>query len=64
MVIVNPFVSIILGVWLYGEHFVGGPLQIGLGVVGFAAMAVGVVCLARTAPSLEATPAVPSESTA
>jgi drug/metabolite transporter (DMT)-like permease len=24
MVIVNPFVSVILGVWLFGEHFVGG----------------------------------------
>ena len=27
MVIVNPFLSIILGVWLYGEHFVGRPVQ-------------------------------------
>ena len=56
MVIVNPFVSIVLGIWLYGEHFVGGSLQIGLGVLGFAAMIVGVVFLANTAPSFESTP--------
>jgi drug/metabolite transporter (DMT)-like permease len=64
MVIINPFVSVILGVWLYGEHFVGGPLQIGLGALGFAAMVVGVVFLATTAPSFAATPDVPSASAA
>jgi drug/metabolite transporter (DMT)-like permease len=64
MVIVNPFVSILLGVWVYGEHFVGGALKIGLGAVGFAAMVVGVVFLANTAPSLAATPAVASDSIA
>jgi drug/metabolite transporter (DMT)-like permease len=56
MVIVNPLVSIILGVWLFGEHFDGGAVKIAFGVVGFGAMALGVVCLARTAPSLEAQP--------
>src|SRR5690242_6168127 len=60
MVIVNPFVSIVLGIWLHGEHFVGGSLQIGLGVLGFVAMIVGVVFLANTAPSFEATPVAPS----
>ena len=63
MVIVNPFLSIILGVWLYGEHFVGGPVRISLGVLGFAVMVVGVVLLANTAPSFEATPVAPSAST-
>jgi hypothetical protein len=57
MVIVDPLVSIILGVWLYGEHFVGGAAAITLGVLGFAAMIVGVVFLARTAPSFAAVPA-------
>jgi drug/metabolite transporter (DMT)-like permease len=57
MVIVNPFVSIILSVWLYGEHFTGGPVKITIAVIGFAAMAVGVVFLARTAPSFAALPA-------
>jgi hypothetical protein len=57
MVIVNPFVSIILGIWLYGEHFEGGAWKVAVGAVGFGAMVVGVVFLARTAPSLGATPA-------
>jgi drug/metabolite transporter (DMT)-like permease len=64
MVIVNPLVSIILGVWLFGEHFVGGPLQIGLGALGFVVMVVGVVFLASTAPSFAATPTEPAPSTA
>jgi hypothetical protein len=64
MVIVDPFVSIILGVWLYGEHFVGGPLKTAAGALGFAAMIVGVVFLARTAPSFEATPAEAAPSAA
>jgi drug/metabolite transporter (DMT)-like permease len=57
MVIVNPFVSIILGIWLYGEHFEGGAWKIAVGAIGFATMVVGVVFLARTAPSLAAVPA-------
>lgn len=64
MVIVNPLVSTALGVWLYGEHFVGGALEIGLGALGFAVMVVGVVFLARTAPSFEATPAASSSTPA
>jgi len=64
MVIVNPLVSTALGVWLYGEHFVGGALQIGLGALGFAVMIVGVVALANSAPSFEATPTEPSSTTA
>jgi drug/metabolite transporter (DMT)-like permease len=54
MVIVNPMVSIALGVWLFGEHFEGGGWKTVFGAVGFGAMALGVVFLARTAPSLEA----------
>ena len=60
MVIVNPIVSILLGVWLYGEHFMGGPVQIGLGALGFAVMVVGVVFLAKTAPSFATAPVAPS----
>jgi hypothetical protein len=56
MVIVDPFVSIILGVWVFGEHFVGSPLSVVLGSLGFALMVVGVVFLVRTAPSFEAAP--------
>jgi drug/metabolite transporter (DMT)-like permease len=54
MVIVNPLVSIVLGVWLFGEQFDGGGLKIAVGAAGFGFMALGVVGLARTAPSLEA----------
>jgi drug/metabolite transporter (DMT)-like permease len=54
MVIVNPIVSIVLGVWLFGEHFEGSGWTIVFGAVGFGAMALGVVFLGRTAPSLEA----------
>jgi drug/metabolite transporter (DMT)-like permease len=54
MVIVDPVVSVILSVWVFGEHFEGGIPEITLGTLGFAAMVVGVVFLARTAPSFEA----------
>jgi drug/metabolite transporter (DMT)-like permease len=64
MVIVNPFVSIILGIWLYGEHFQGGAWKVAVGAIGFAIMMVGVVFLARTAPSLAAAPAQAKQSTA
>jgi drug/metabolite transporter (DMT)-like permease len=57
MVIVDPVVAIILGIWLFGEHFEGGPGKVALGVVGFAIMVVGVVALARTGPSFAAEPA-------
>jgi drug/metabolite transporter (DMT)-like permease len=63
MVIVNPIVSILLGIWLFGEHFEGSGWKTAAGAVGFAAMALGVVFLGRTAPSLEASPAVASLST-
>jgi drug/metabolite transporter (DMT)-like permease len=65
MVIVDPFVSVILGVWLFGERFEGGPGRIAVGVLGFAAMVLGVVFLGRTAPSFAAAePAAASPSTA
>ncbi len=59
MVILNPFVSVILGIWLYGEHFEGGVWKIAVGAVGFGIMVAGVVFLGRTAPSLAAAPAEP-----
>jgi multidrug transporter EmrE-like cation transporter len=64
MVIVDPFVSVILGVWLYGEHFNPSPVRVTLGVLGFAVMVVGVVFLGRTAPSFEARAPLPSPATA
>jgi drug/metabolite transporter (DMT)-like permease len=54
MLVINPFVSIVMGVWLFGEHFTGGAPRIAAAVVSFGALIVGVVLLARTAPSLAA----------
>jgi drug/metabolite transporter (DMT)-like permease len=51
MVAVDPFVSVILGVWLYGEQFTPSAVRVSLGVLGFVVMVVGVVFLGRTAPS-------------
>jgi drug/metabolite transporter (DMT)-like permease len=62
MVISDPLVSIILGVWLYGEHFTGGALRFAAAAASFTAMIVGVVLLARTAPSFAAADE-PSERT-
>ena len=54
MVISNPLVSVIMGVWLYGEHFTAGAPRLAAAAVSFAAMLAGVVMLARTAPSFAA----------
>jgi len=50
LVITDPFASIILSVWLFGEHFTDSPAQVAIAVVAFAAMAAGVTMLTRTAP--------------
>jgi drug/metabolite transporter (DMT)-like permease len=50
LVIIDPFASIILSVWLFGERFTNSPAKLAIGVVAFAVMAVGVVMLTRTAP--------------
>ena len=59
LVIVDPFASIILSVWLFGERFTDSPAKIAIAVVAFAAMAVGVVMLTRTAPQ-DLTPSQPA----
>ena len=59
MVIVDPFASIILSVWLFGEHFTDSPAKLAIAVVAFAAMAVGVIMLTRTAPQ-DLTPSKPA----
>lgn len=51
IVIVDPIVSIVLGVWLYREHLHAGLLHATMGVAAFAVMSVGVVVLTRTAPA-------------
>jgi drug/metabolite transporter (DMT)-like permease len=59
MVISDPLVSVILGVWVFGEHFTGGPLRFVAALASFAAMIAGVVLLARTAPSFAAAKSSP-----
>jgi drug/metabolite transporter (DMT)-like permease len=65
LVIIDPFASIILSVWLFGERFTNSPAKVAIAVVTFAAMAVGVAMLTRTAPQdlTPATPAGPASST-
>jgi drug/metabolite transporter (DMT)-like permease len=50
LVIIDPFASIILSVWLFDERFTNSPGKIAAAVVAFAVMAAGVVALVRTAP--------------
>jgi drug/metabolite transporter (DMT)-like permease len=54
MVIVDPIVSILLGIWLYGERFTHSYASIAGGAIGFSMIVIGVVGLTRTAPSFEA----------
>jgi len=50
LVIINPFASIILSVWLFNERFTNSPAKITVAVLSFAVMAAGVTMLTRTAP--------------
>jgi drug/metabolite transporter (DMT)-like permease len=63
LVITDPFASIILSVWLFGEHFTNSPAKVATGAVAFAAMAVGVTMLTRTAPQ-DLTPSQPAAASA
>ena len=61
LVITDPFASIILSVWLFGEHFTDSPAKVAIAVVAFAVMAAGVTMLTRTAPQ-DLTPSRPATS--
>lgn len=50
IVIVDPVVSVALGIWLYHERLHAGILHFGIGVIAFVAMCAGIVSLTRTAP--------------
>jgi uncharacterized membrane protein (GlpM family) len=58
LVIIDPFASIILSVWLFGERFTNSPAKVAIAVVAFGVMAAGVVMLTRTAPQ-DLTPSRP-----
>jgi drug/metabolite transporter (DMT)-like permease len=51
IVIVDPVVSVGLGIWLYRERLHHGALHVTIGVVAFALMCAGIVALTRTAPA-------------
>jgi hypothetical protein len=59
LVITDPFASIILSIWLFGERFTDSPAKIIIAVVAFAVMAAGVTVLTRTSPEdlTQSTPA-------
>ena len=61
LVIINPFASIILSVWLFDERFTDSPAKITVAVLSFAVMAVGVTMLTRTAPQ-DLRPSEPARS--
>lgn len=50
IVIIDPVVSVILGVWLYAEHLRAGLVNGLVGWLGFAVMCVGVVVLTQSSP--------------
>jgi drug/metabolite transporter (DMT)-like permease len=61
LVIIDPFASIILSVWLFDERFTDSPAKITIAVLAFAVMAAGLTVLSRTAPQ-DLTPARPPGS--
>jgi drug/metabolite transporter (DMT)-like permease len=51
LVIVDPLVSIVLSMWLFGEHFDHDTTTVAVAVAAFAVMCAGVVLLTQTAPA-------------
>ncbi len=51
LVIIDPMVSIVLSVWLFGEHFTLSVALLALAAAAFAVMCAGVVLLTQTAPA-------------
>jgi hypothetical protein len=51
IVIVDPIVSIILSIWIFGETFTANTPRLLLGSISFATMCGAVVVLTRTAPA-------------
>jgi hypothetical protein len=51
IVIVDPIVSVTLGVWLYRERLHHDALHLSIGIAAFAVMCAGIIALTRTAPA-------------
>ena len=59
LVVVDPFLSIVLSVWIFGEYFRADPLRLTVAVLAFAGMCAAVTVLIRTAPAtMEPSPPV------
>jgi hypothetical protein len=54
LVVVNPLASVVLSVWLFGEHFTDDLATLSLGAGAFLGLVAGVVLLTATGPHLEA----------
>ncbi len=58
LVIVDPLVSIVLSVFLFGEYFASSAVDLATASVSFAVLCVGVLLLTRTVPeTMEPRPA-------
>jgi hypothetical protein len=53
LAVVNPLVSVLLSVWLFGEHFTDDRATVAMGACAFLGVAVGVVLLTVTGPRRE-----------
>jgi len=51
IVIVDPVVSVVLGIWIYHERLRASAVHLSIGVLAFVVMCTGVVVLTRTAPA-------------
>lgn len=58
LVVVNPLVSVVLSVWLFGEHFTDDPGTVTLGACAFVGIVAGVVLLGSRGPRLPVAPGV------
>ncbi len=58
LVVVNPLVSVVLSVWLFGEHFTDDPSTVTLGACAFVGIVGGVVLLGSRGPRLPVAPGV------
>ncbi len=55
MVATDPIVSIVLGIWLFGEQFTDHPVRLALSALGFATLAFGIWQMTRYEPTTEPT---------
>jgi hypothetical protein len=58
LVVVNPLVSVVLSVWLFGEHFTDDPATVTLGACAFVGIVGGVALLTSKGPRLPVPPGV------